>query len=79
MILSNFNFNAIHKRRYWDTAYAWVDVTAGWWIFKTTKTMAIEATVIGGQTMHWEFVETGLCTPGHQAEALYEEYLNETK
>lgn len=80
MKLSNFKFDRIVKRRLHDLAYASVDVTKGWWIFGTTiRNVGITATVIGGRCLSWQFADTGFYTPGLQAEALYEEYLDATE
>ncbi len=77
MKLSNFKFDRIAKRLLYDIAYATIDVTTGWWIFKTTKrSVGIVATMFDGQALHWQFVDSGFYTPGTQAELLYDDYVN---
>jgi len=74
MKLSNFKIVSTTKGIIFDTLYATVDVTTGWWIFKTIKSKDIVADVVDGTSYLWKFVDTGIFTPGYQAEQLHKEF-----
>lgn len=71
MKITNFrSLNYVNKGSYKEVAYADVDVTTGFWLWKKTTTCTVYKDYV-----YWRFIYNGKFTPGTIVEQLASSYI----